>query len=64
MWVFIWVTIIGFRLAKDLMVGPKRDKTLDIGRAEQLVLDAEQEFFDNATTGNMHDGNMKLAMEW
>ncbi|KAI9258937.1 secretory pathway protein Sec39-domain-containing protein [Phascolomyces articulosus] len=52
-----------FRLAKDLMVGPNRDKTLDIGRAEQLVLDAEQEFFDNATTGNMHDGNMKLAME-
>ncbi|KAI7857659.1 secretory pathway protein Sec39-domain-containing protein [Circinella umbellata] len=52
-----------FRLAKDLMVGPKRDKTLDIGRAEQLVLDAEQEFFDNATTGNMYDGNMKLAME-
>lgn len=46
------------------MVGPNRDKTLDIGRAEQLILDAEQEFFDNATTGNMHEGNMKLAMEW
>ncbi|KAI8146956.1 secretory pathway protein Sec39-domain-containing protein [Fennellomyces sp. T-0311] len=52
-----------FRLAKDLMVGPTRDKTLDIGRAEQLVLDAEQEFFDNATTGSMHEGNLQLAME-
>ena len=46
------------------MVGPTRDKTLDIGRAEQLVLDAEQEFFDNATTGSMHEGNLRLAMEW
>lgn len=46
------------------MVGPGRDKTLDIGRAEQLVIEAEQEFFDNATSGNMYTGNMKLAMEW
>ena len=46
------------------MVGPNRDKTLDIGRAEQLVIEAQQEFFDNATSGNMYAGNMRLAMEW
>lgn len=46
------------------MTGPNRNKKLDIGRAEELVVNAEQEFFDNATSGNMYTGNLKLALEW
>jgi hypothetical protein len=32
--------------------------------AEQLVIDASREFFDNASSGNMYHGYMKLAYEW
>jgi hypothetical protein len=33
-------------------------------QAEKLVIDAEREFFDNSTTGNMNADNMKKAWEW
>lgn len=36
---------------------------MDITKAETLVIDAEREFFDNATSGNMHSGSMKQAWE-
>lgn len=36
---------------------------MDISKAEQLVVDAEREFFDNATSGNMNSGSMKQAWE-
>lgn len=36
---------------------------MDIGKAEQLVIDAEREFFDNATSGNMHSGSLKQAWD-
>lgn len=32
--------------------------------AERLVIDASKEFFDNAESGNMNTGNLKLAYEW
>lgn len=28
------------------------------------MLAASREFYDNAETGNLHSGNMKLAFEW
>lgn len=36
---------------------------MDITKAEALVIDAEREFFDNATSGNMNTGSMKQAWE-
>jgi hypothetical protein len=51
----------GFELAKKLIGGST--KLLDINKAEQIVIDSEREFFDNATTGNMQSGSMKQAWE-
>lgn len=36
---------------------------MDITKAEQLVIDAEREFFDNATSGNINSGSMKQAWD-
>lgn len=36
---------------------------MDITKAEKLVIDAEREFFDNATSGNMNSGSMKQAWD-
>jgi hypothetical protein len=52
---------IGFKLAKELILGS--NKLIDITKAEQLVIDAEHEFFDNATSGNMNSGSMKQAWD-
>ncbi|KAK4511911.1 uncharacterized protein ATC70_003910 [Mucor velutinosus] len=50
-----------FKLAKELILGS--NKIMDITKAEHLVIDAEREFFDNATSGNMNSGSMKQAWE-
>ncbi|KAI7899664.1 secretory pathway protein Sec39-domain-containing protein [Cokeromyces recurvatus] len=50
-----------FRLAKELILGSRR--IIDVTKAERLVIDAEREFFDNATSGNKHSGSMKQAWE-
>ncbi|KAL0093961.1 secretory pathway protein Sec39-domain-containing protein [Phycomyces blakesleeanus] len=52
-----------FRLANELMLGSTVGRIMDINKAEKLVIDAEREFFDNATTGNMYAGNMKMALD-
>lgn len=31
---------------------------------ESLVLAASVEFYENAETGNLHEGDMKLAYNW
>lgn len=36
---------------------------MDITKAEHLIIDAEREFFDNATSGNMNSGSMKQAWD-
>ncbi|KAI9008855.1 secretory pathway protein Sec39-domain-containing protein [Phycomyces nitens] len=52
-----------FKLATELMLGSTVGRIMDINKAEKLVIDAEREFFDNATTGNMYAGNMKMALD-
>jgi hypothetical protein len=37
---------------------------ISINKAQQLVVDAAREYFDNSVSGNMYSGNMKLAAEW
>ncbi|CAO3607155.1 unnamed protein product [Cunninghamella echinulata] len=50
-----------FKLARSLMLGSR--PLLEYEEAEKLVIEAEYEFFDNSTTGNMNNGNMKKAMD-
>ncbi|KAG1645897.1 hypothetical protein G6F44_001360 [Rhizopus delemar] len=50
-----------FKLAKELILGG--NKLIDITKAEKLVIDAEREFFDNATSGDMDSGSLKQAWE-
>ncbi|KAI7863811.1 secretory pathway protein Sec39-domain-containing protein [Spinellus fusiger] len=52
-----------FKLANELILGSGVSKLVPIHKAQQLVIDAAKEFFDNATTGNMYTGNMKQALE-
>jgi hypothetical protein len=37
---------------------------LDPRIEEELVIAASREFYDNAETGNLHKGDMKLAFDW
>ncbi|KAI8330855.1 secretory pathway protein Sec39-domain-containing protein [Chlamydoabsidia padenii] len=50
-----------FNLAKELVVGPR--SLMGLEQAEKLVIDAEREFFDNSSTGNMNTDNMKKAWD-
>jgi hypothetical protein len=53
-----------FTLAKDSLIPKYGDPTISIEKAQQLVVDAAREYFDNSVSGNMYSGNMKLAAEW
>ncbi|RIA89759.1 secretory pathway protein Sec39-domain-containing protein [Glomus cerebriforme] len=53
-----------FDLARKIILPTDQPQPLDIIVAEQLVIDASREFFDNAPSGNMYHGYMKLAYEW
>lgn len=53
-----------FDLAKSLFSPSSGERPLDAGTEVALVLAASREFYDNAETGNLHMGNMKLAFEW
>ncbi|CAB4488239.1 unnamed protein product [Rhizophagus irregularis] len=52
-----------FNLARKIILPTDQPQPLDITVAEQLVIDASREFFDNAPSGNMYHGYMKLAYE-
>jgi hypothetical protein len=34
------------------------------GMLETVVLQASREFYENAESGNLHTGDMKLAYDW
>ncbi|GAB5592323.1 hypothetical protein Unana1_07223 [Umbelopsis nana] len=52
-----------FQLAKDSLLPKYGEPLLSIEKAQQLVVDASLEYFDNSVSGNMYSGNMKLASE-
>jgi neuroblastoma-amplified sequence len=54
----------GFGLAKSLFNPSSGERPLDPTTQQDLVLKASHEFYDNAESGNLHRGNMKLALEW
>lgn len=52
-----------FSLAKSLLNSSEIEHPLGPGVVESLVLQAEREFYDNASSGNMHTGEMKMAYD-
>ncbi|CAG8473883.1 8152_t:CDS:10 [Acaulospora morrowiae] len=52
-----------FRLSQEILIPTDKPQPLSIEIAEQLVIDASREFFDNASSGNMYHGYMKMAYE-
>jgi hypothetical protein len=54
----------GFSLAKSLLNPSTGDRPLDPEAVHELVLKASRDFYDNAESGNLNIGNMKLAIEW
>ena len=52
-----------FRIAKKLLQNPNVKK-LDAKTVESICLTASREFYDNASSGNLHHGDMKLAYDW
>ncbi|KAL1914941.1 uncharacterized protein VTP21DRAFT_7857 [Calcarisporiella thermophila] len=55
----------GFSLAREILFPTSGNKMrpLEPAVAEQLVIDTAREFFDNSTSGNMLNGNMKMAYD-
>lgn len=53
-----------FSLARRLLQEHAGAQELDAAAQEQLVVDTARELYDNAESGNMNSGNMKLAYEW
>ena len=55
---------IDFDIAKKLLHSPNVELSLDHQVIEDICLACSQEFYDNATSGNYHFGDMKLAYDW
>jgi Secretory pathway protein Sec39 len=52
-----------FNIAKKLLQNPNVKK-VDAKTIENLCLTVSREFYDNASSGNLHHGDMKLAYDW
>ncbi|CAG8579002.1 9234_t:CDS:2, partial [Dentiscutata heterogama] len=52
-----------FRLAREILLPTDKPRPLEMDKAEKLVINASREFFDNAASGNMNHGYMKMAYE-
>ncbi|ORY05737.1 hypothetical protein K493DRAFT_204113, partial [Basidiobolus meristosporus CBS 931.73] len=53
----------GFRLARELLLPKEKAPPLSAPAAEELVINASREFFDNAESGSMDGGFMKMAYD-
>jgi len=40
------------------------EKTISDAMLEGVVLQTSREFYENAESGNIHTGDMKLAYDW
>ena len=47
-----------------MLYGHKITLKMDPTMVEDISLSVSQEFYDNATSGNYHFGDMKLAYDW
>lgn len=58
------MTTEDFDIAKKLLRSSGLHGSLDHQVIEDICLICSQEFYDNATSGNYHFGDMKLAYDW
>ena len=56
--------IVEFDIARDMLYSSKSTLEIDPQAVEDICLSCSQEFYDNASSGNYHFGDMKLAFEW
>ncbi|KZW02565.1 hypothetical protein EXIGLDRAFT_705207 [Exidia glandulosa HHB12029] len=52
-----------FDIARSLLNPSEVQRPLEPHAVEELVLEASHEFYDNASSGNLHHGEMKLAYD-
>lgn len=55
---------LDFDIAKKLLRSSSVQLSLDQQVIEDICLSCSQEFYDNATSGNYHFGDMKQAYDW
>lgn len=55
---------VEFGLAKAILFPPGLLPPLRLATAEKLVIDSSNDMYNNATSGNRHQGLMKMAYEW
>ena len=55
---------LDFSVAKQLLHSSSVALSLYQQVIENICLACSQEFYDNATSGNYHFGDMKLAYDW
>jgi neuroblastoma-amplified sequence len=55
---------IDFHVAKSVLRKSRTPYLSDPHVIEDQVLASSREFYDNASSGNLHQGEMKLAYEW
>ena len=53
-----------FQLAKRLMNPKRAGRPLPDEVIEEVCLSMSREYYDNAASGNLHHGDMKLAYDW
>jgi hypothetical protein len=53
-----------FDVARRMIRRLENDHALSPKLLQEAVLVVSREFYDNAETGNLHNGDMKLAYEW
>lgn len=53
-----------FGIARNMLHGHKSALKMDSTMIENIALSVSQELYDNATSGNYHFGDMKLAYDW
>lgn len=56
--------MVDFRVAKDIIRKARIPYLSDPHIIEEQVLTCSRELYDNASSGNLHKGDMKLAYEW
>lgn len=56
--------VLGFDIAKRLLRSSSISVSLEPSVIEDICLTCSQEFYDNASSGNYHFGDMKLAYDW
>lgn len=53
-----------FDIARKLLGSLRGDRALEPNVVEELCLTASREFYDNASSGNLYQGDMRLAYDW